>query len=39
MGPDPSLVTKKDRLHIKILYKRPVGSVSPDRGPVSATIN
>ena len=39
MGPDPSLVTDKDRLHTKILYKRPVGSVSPDRDPVSVTIN
>ena len=39
MGPDPSVVTDKDRLHTKILYKRPVGSVSPDRDPPSATIN
>ena len=39
MGPDPVAVTAKDRLHTKILYKRPVGSLSPDRDPPGVTIN
>ena len=39
MGPDPVIVTAKDRLHAKVLYKRPIGNVSPDRDPQSATIN
>ena len=39
MGPDPVVVTAKDRLHTKILYKRPVGSLSPDRDPPGVTIN
>ena len=37
-GPDPVVVTAKDRLHAKILYKRLVGSVSPDRDPTGVTI-
>ena len=39
MGPDPVAITAKDRLHAEILYKRPVGSLSPDRDPVGAVIN
>jgi hypothetical protein len=39
MGPDPVVVTIKDRLHAKILYKRPVGNMSPDRDPSGVTIN
>jgi len=39
MGPDPVVVTDKDRLHAKILYKRPVGNVSPDTDPSGTTIN
>ena len=39
MGPDPVVVTAKDRLHAKVLYKRPVGSLSPDRDPSGVTIN
>jgi len=39
MGPDPSVVTSKDRLHTKILYKRQAGSMSPDRDPSGVTIN
>ena len=39
MGPDPRIVTAKDRLHAEILYKRPIGSVSPDRDPAGAVIN
>ena len=39
MGPNPVVVTAKDRLHTKILYKRPIGSVSPDRDPTGTVIN
>jgi hypothetical protein len=39
MGPDPVVVTAKDRLHAKILYKRPVGNMTPDRDPPGVTIN
>lgn len=39
MGPDPVVVTAKDRLHAKILYKRPIGNMSPDRDPAGTTIN
>lgn len=39
MGPDPVVVTDKDRLHAKILYQRPAGSTSPDRDPFGVTIN
>ncbi len=39
MGPDPMVVTAKDRLHAKILYKRPTGNMSPDRDPAGTTIN
>jgi hypothetical protein len=33
------MVTAKDRLHAKILYKRPVGNMSPDRDKAGTTIN
>ena len=39
MGPDPVVVTDKDRLHAKILYQRPAGSASPDRDPFGVNIN
>ena len=39
MGDDAVGVTAKDRLHTKILYKRPIGSVSPDTDPAGTTIN
>ncbi len=39
MGDDALGVTAKDRLHTKILYKRPIGSVTPDTDPARATIN
>ena len=39
MGDDALGVTAKDRLHTKILYKRPIGSVTPDTDPAGATIN
>ena len=39
MQDDALGVTAKDRLHTKILYKRPIGSVSPDTDPTGTTIN
>ena len=39
MGPDPVVVTAKDRLHSIILYKRPVGNMSPDRDRAGTVIN
>jgi hypothetical protein len=39
MGPNPRIVTAKDRLHARILYRRPIGSVSPDRDPAGSVIN
>ena len=39
MGPDPVVVTAKDRLHVKTLYKRPIGNTSPDSDPVGAILN
>jgi len=39
MGPNPVVVTDADRLHAKILYNRPAGSLSPDRDPDGFVIN
>ena len=39
MGPDPVVVTAKDRLHTIILYKRPVGNMGPDRDRAGTVIN
>ena len=35
----PYAITSADELHGRILYKRPNGSLSPDRDPPGVTIN
>ncbi len=39
MGPFPYQFTSVDELHGRILYKRPNGSLTPDRDPAGTTIN
>ena len=39
MDTHPYAITSADELHGRILYKRPNGSLSPDRDPPGVTIN